>query len=83
MCARTPFFLTTAFRSIVEVAQAGVDAQAFHWSAMNFERHWRQRVATALGRGQALIVTQAAERAHSKRAPIGSQSREHCPYDAW
>ena len=53
-----------AFESIVEAAQAGVDAEAFHWSAMNFERHWRQRVAVALGRGQALIVTQAAERAH-------------------
>ena len=35
---------------------------------MNFERHWRQRVAVALGRGQALIVTQAAERAHRKFA---------------
>ena len=72
-----------AFGSIVEVAQAGVDAEAFHWSAMNFERHWRQRVAVALGRGQALIVTQAAERAHRKREPAGRQSREHCPYDAW
>ena len=61
----------------------GVDAEAFHWSAMNFERHWRQRVAVALGRGQALIVTQAAERAHRKREPAGRQSREHCPYDAW
>ena len=61
----------------------GVDAEAFHWSAMNFERHWRQRVAVALGRGQALIVTQAAERAHRKREPVGRQSREHCPYDAW
>ena len=50
---------------------------------MNFERHWRQRVAVALGRGQALIVTQAAERAHRKREPVGRQSREHCPYDAW
>ena len=58
-----------AFGSIVEGAQAGVDAEAFHWSAMNFERHWRQRVAVALGRGQALIVTQAAERAHRKRVP--------------
>ena len=72
-----------AFASIVEAAQAGVDAEAFHWSAMNFERHWRQRVAVALGRGQALIVTQAAERAHRKREPVGRQSREHCPYDAW
>ena len=43
-----------AFGSIVEAAQAGVDAEAFHWSAMNFERHWRQRVTVALGRGQAL-----------------------------
>ena len=43
-----------AFGSIVEAVQAGVDAEAFHWSAMNFERHWRQRVAVALGRGQAL-----------------------------
>ena len=64
-----------AFDSIVEAAHAGVDAEAFHWSAMNFERHWRQRVAVALGRGQALIVTQAAERAHRKREPVGNRSR--------
>ena len=43
---------------------------------MNFERHWRQRVAVALGRGQALIVTQAAERAHRKRAPVGTTEVE-------
>ena len=40
-------------------------------------------VFLALGRGQALIVAQAAERAHRKREPAGRQSREHCPYDAW
>eukprot|EP01048_Picozoa_sp_COSAG05_P012703 COSAG05_NODE_1294_length_5255_cov_3.346974_7_plen_96_part_00 len=34
---------------------------------MNFERHWRQRVAVALGRGQALIVTQSC-RASSSQA---------------
>ena len=27
---------------IVEVVEGGVDAQAFHWSAMNFERHRRR-----------------------------------------
>ena len=41
-----------AFGCIVEAAQADVDAEAFHWSAVNFERHWRQRVAVALGRVQ-------------------------------
>jgi hypothetical protein len=40
--------------------EAGLDVEAFHWSAMNFNCHWRQRVAVALGRGQALISSRAA-----------------------
>eukprot|EP01047_Picozoa_sp_COSAG01_P023293 COSAG01_NODE_1405_length_10451_cov_8.718998_6_plen_52_part_00 len=31
----------SALASIVEVAKQGVDVEAFHWSAMNFNRHWR------------------------------------------
>ena len=62
----------------------GVDVEAFHWSAMNFNRHWRQRVAVALGRGQALIISRAAERAHRRRrTQLGKHSREHSPYDSW
>ena len=54
------------------------------WSAMNFNRHWRQRVAVALGRGQALIISRAAERAHRRRrTQLGKHSREHSPYDSW
>ena len=54
------------------------------WSAMNFNRHWRQRVAVALGRGQALIISRAAERAHRRRrTQLGKHPREHSPYDSW
>jgi hypothetical protein len=74
----------SALASIVEVAKQGVDVEAFHWSAMNFNRHWRQRVAVALGRGQALIISRAAERAHRRRrTQLGKHSREHSPYDSW
>ena len=74
----------SALASIVEVAKQGVDVEAFHWSAMNFNRHWRQRVAVALGRGQALVISRAAERAHRRRrTQLGKHSREHSPYDSW
>ena len=74
----------SALASIVEVAKQGVDVEAFHWSAMNFNRHWRQRVAMSLGRGQALIISRAAERAHRRRrTQLGKHSREHSPYDSW
>jgi hypothetical protein len=49
----------SALASIVEVAKQGVDVEAFYWSAMNFNRHWRQRVAVALGRGQARPLSRA------------------------
>ena len=35
-------------------------ADLFHWSAMEFMGHWRQRLSVALGRGRARCLEAAA-----------------------
>jgi hypothetical protein len=56
------------FGDVVEQAGFNSSAELYHWCAMVFGAHWRQRIGVALARGQAALVSSAVDkgRCHSK-----------------
>ena len=56
------------FGEVVEQAGFNASAELYHWCAMVFGAHWRQRIGVALARGQAVVVASAADkgRLHGK-----------------
>ena len=56
------------FGDVVEEARCNSSAELYHWCAMVFGAHWRQRIGVALARGQATLVSSAVDkgRCHSK-----------------
>ena len=48
------------FRLCVGLAERRRGAAMWHWSAMTFRKHWRQRIGVTLGKGRAVTVTAAA-----------------------
>ena len=52
-------------------------AELYHWSAMEFGKHWRQRIGVAVGRGRAMCAS-AAARTGSSTSSAGAA--ESSPY---
>ena len=52
-------------------------ARLFQWSAMEFRKHWRQRIGVVIARGRASAVTTAAARGLSADA---SSAAEWSPF---
>ena len=58
-------------------AHAGASADLYHWSAMVWGEHWRQRLSLALARGQASLVLGAVDAARS--STVGALGRKASP----
>ena len=72
-------------QALIEVlaAEAKVQptgADLYHWSAMAFKRHWKQRIGAAIMRGLAYAVTREGVKARGyHEAP--AHAREACTID--
>eukprot|EP01050_Picozoa_sp_SAG11_P012113 SAG11_NODE_1327_length_5194_cov_9.461237_2_plen_135_part_00 len=68
---------------VARTARAGASADLYHWSAMVWGEHWRQRLSLALARGQASLVlgAVAAARSSAVGAPGRKASSEWSPTD--
>eukprot|EP01051_Picozoa_sp_SAG22_P019401 SAG22_NODE_3566_length_1633_cov_1.734416_1_plen_115_part_00 len=57
-----------------KVASSQSSADLYHWSAMVWGEHWRQRLSLGLARGQASLALEAVAAARSSSA--GSRGRK-------
>ena len=61
-------------QEVEKVASAQSSADLYHWSAMMWGEHWRQRLSLGLARGQADLVLSAVETARS--SSTGAKGRK-------
>ena len=74
------------WEKLVDMAKdKGEEADLYGWHAMNWQRHWQQRIGVAIARGRAqMVMAVMATTAHPTKAEEEeerhAETQESCPF---